>query len=88
MEKHKNIAALYIENDEIGDGFFAPEVARTLREYADMVDKHIAGRRGCELYEGPRRTRLTIIARSWYEQQILRQTPGSPSPPVSDERTE
>lgn len=39
-----------IENDQIGEGLFAPIVAATLRELADMIDRDEAGRGGREVY--------------------------------------
>ena len=62
MNENKRIAVLYIENETIGDGFFAVEIVNTLREYADMVDRGEAGHLQCEEYIGPRGTKLSIIA--------------------------
>lgn len=69
-EKPKRILVLYLENEEIGDGFFATEVALTLREYADMIDAGKASRNGCEIQEGARGTRLTAIGVAWNGERI------------------
>ena len=57
----KRVVVLYLENATIGDGLFAPEIARTLREYAGMIDAGTAGCYPWEVSEGERGTRLTMI---------------------------
>lgn len=72
---YSRIAILHVQNDIIGDGVFVHELAMTLREYADMIERHEAGRETCERYDGPRGTKLTVIGATWYGEQI---------PPTSD----
>ena len=67
---YSRIAVLHVQNDTIGDGVFVHELAKTLREYADMIDKDEAGREHVEKYEGPRGTKLTVIGVTWYGEQI------------------
>ncbi len=69
-ETCSRIAVLHLQNDIIGDDLFAPEIANTLREYADMIDRNEAGHTSCERYEGPRGTKLMIIASTWFGTQI------------------
>lgn len=65
----KRIVVLTLENAEIGDRPFAPEVARTIREYADMIEHGDAGNRACEVYES-QGTKLTVIGASWNGERI------------------
>jgi hypothetical protein len=58
----KRITMLYIHNDTIDDGWFTPELAKTLREYADMIDNGTARNLSCDTYTGPRGTMLTRIS--------------------------
>lgn len=51
-----------IENDVIEDGYFTPEVAKTLRAIADLIDADLAGRNTCEVYRSPAGTRATMTA--------------------------
>lgn len=81
-EKPKRIVVLYLENEEIGDGFFATEVALTLREYADMIDAGTASRNGCEIQEGARGTRLTAIGVAWNGERIPIESPDLQLPPA------
>ena len=67
---YSRIAVLHVQNDTIGDGVFVHELAKTLREYADMIDKNEAGREHIEKYDGPRGTKLTVIGVTWHGQQI------------------
>lgn len=51
-----------IESDAIGDRYFTPELARTLREIADLMEKDEAGRFEREVYRGPSGTLAVITA--------------------------
>lgn len=51
-----------LENDQIGDGLFVPEVAHTLRALADLMDRDKAGRNGCEVYRSPGGTLAMVTA--------------------------
>ena len=66
----KRVLVVYIENDTIGDGLFFTEAADALREYVDMVNTGVAGRERCEIYEGPRGTKLTAIGVAWNGAQL------------------
>lgn len=46
----KRRVVVIIENDQIGGGLFAPIVAATLHELADMIDRDNAGRNEREVY--------------------------------------
>lgn len=72
MERYpySRIAVLYVQNDTIGDGVFVRELAATLREYADMIERNEAGREACEKYDGPRGTKLTVIGAAWNGDRI------------------
>ena len=67
---YSRIAVLYLQNDVISDGYFTPEIARTLREYAEMIDKNEAGREHVEVYSGPRGTRLIVTGATRNGEQI------------------
>lgn len=82
---HSRIAVLYVQNDEIGDGVFVHEIAATLREYAEMIERNEAGRVACEQYKGPRGTKLTVIGVAWHGEQIPFPAPGLQPHPVSDQ---
>ena len=82
MSEHRRIAVLYLENETIGDGFFASEVARTLREYANAIDAGKAGRHGCEIQEGEQGTRLTAIGVAWNGERIPLELPDWRHPPA------
>ncbi len=62
MSQIKRVMMLCLENDLIGDGWYALEVAQTLREFADSIECYRAGRRTCELFVSSRGTRVTTIA--------------------------
>jgi len=81
---YNRIAVLYVQNDQIGDGVFVHELAATLREYADMIERNEAGRTGCEKYNGPRGTKLTVIGATWYGEQIPSPMPDLRPLPVSE----
>lgn len=49
-----------VENDKIGDGLFAPIVAATLCELADMIDRGDAGKSERELYQRDDGTLATV----------------------------
>lgn len=69
--KHREV--LILENDDIGDEQFVPEVVRSLREYADVLEQGLLGHEACDVYEGPRGTRITAIGGClYYEGQIVR----------------
>jgi hypothetical protein len=75
MEPYSRIEVIYLQNDTIGDGVFIHEVAKTLREYADMLEKNQAGREHVEIYENPRGTKLTAIGVTWYGERIPQRSP-------------
>ena len=76
--KHREV--LILENDKIGDELFVPEVAKSLREYADLLERGILGHEACDVYEGPRGTRITAIGGCLYcEEQIVRSEQDSSS---------
>ena len=75
MQPYSRIAIIYLQNDTIGDGIFISEVAKTLREYADIIENNLAGRRHLEIYNGPRGTKLTAIGATWYGEQIPQRNP-------------
>ena len=60
-ERFTRVLMIHLENTVIGDGFFAPEVASTLREYAGLIDAGEKGRRSGETYESTGGTRLTAV---------------------------
>lgn len=66
-------AAIFLENPTIGDGRFVPELAKTLRAYADMIDKRTAGIDAVEQWTSPGGTRLFILGGSYYGDRIPRQ---------------
>lgn len=64
-------SVLIIENDRLWDGDeLSSVVIPTLREYADMLEKHTAGDEGFEIYEKPDGTKLTVISTIWGGQEI------------------
>jgi hypothetical protein len=75
LEPYSRIEVIYLQNDTIGDGVFIHEVAKTLREYADMLEANQAGREHVEIYEGARGTRLTAIGATWYGKRIPQRSP-------------
>lgn len=85
---YSRIAVLHLQNDVIGDDWFAPELSKTLREYADMIDRNEAGIAACEKYEGPRGTKLMVIAATWHGIQDPQSAPLSQHLPAFDHREE
>lgn len=65
-------ATIFLENNKIGDGCFIPEIAATLREYADMLDAKTAGHHTAEQWTSKGGTRLFILASAWYGDEIPR----------------
>lgn len=55
---------IFVENNEIGDGHWNITVAQSLREYADMVERKVAGHT-TEIYISPNGNKLTIIGGTW-----------------------
>lgn len=66
-----------IESDGIGDRAFSPEVAKTLREIADLMDRGEAGRHAKEVYLGARGTLAVITAADVAGVCIPYRAPGS-----------
>ena len=54
--------SLHMENAHIGDGPFNLEIAQTLRNYADAIERGEAGSRSLEVFENERGTRVTAIS--------------------------
>lgn len=74
----KRRVVLSIENDQIGDGAFCSEVAKTLREIADIIDAGTAGRHANEAYRGERGTLALMSADDVTAVCIPYRAPGSP----------
>ena len=62
----------FLENPTIGDGRFMPEIAATLRAYADMLDAEQAGHDPAEIWVSPGGTRVFRVGASWNGQCIPR----------------
>ncbi len=75
IQPYSRIQIIHLQNDVIGDGIFIYEVAKTLREYADMLENNLGGREHVEIYNGPRGTKLTAIGVTWYGEQIPQHSP-------------
>lgn len=76
--KHREV--LILENDKIDEEPFVPEVAKSLREYADLLESGALGHEACDVYEGPRGTRITAIGGClYYDGQIVRSEQDSSS---------
>lgn len=65
MSQIRRVEMLCLENDVIGDGYFTMEVAQTLREYADALEKCQLGNRACDVFISARGTRVTAIGASY-----------------------
>lgn len=65
MSQIKRVEMLCLENDVIGDGYFVMEVAQTLREYADALERCQLGNRACDVFISPRGTRVTAIGATY-----------------------
>ncbi len=61
---------IHLENDTIGDGYFVLEVAKTLRQYADMLESGKAGHREVDTFVSPGGTRLFAIGAAWSRRNI------------------
>lgn len=66
-----HMATIMLENNTIEDSCFPCEIAKTLREYADAIERHEAGYLGghskypVEIFDSTNGTKLTCIAGSW-----------------------
>ena len=85
MDTIKRVWMITLENDVIGDGFFALEVAQTLREFADSIEGFRAGNVACEHYLSERGTRLTMLAGAC--EGTPKPTVGPPEPVFPSGRT-
>jgi hypothetical protein len=56
---------MFIENDTIGDGYWNPTIVKSLREYANLVEKGKAGHTSPEVYESPNGNKITTISGTW-----------------------
>lgn len=74
----KRRVVLSVENEQIGDGYFGAEVAKTLREIASMIDAGTAGRHANEAYRGVRGTLVLMSADDVTAVCIPYRAPGSP----------
>ena len=76
MHEYKDLvernAMIFMENDTIGDGVFVPEMAKTLRQYADMIEARKAGHDVVETFTSAGGTRLVKVAGPYYGQCIPR----------------
>lgn len=86
MSQIKRVEMLCLENDVIGDGYFALEVAQTLREYADALEQCQLGNRACDVFISPRGTRVTVIGAT-YEGEPKR-IAGLPTPTLRQGRAD
>lgn len=62
--------SIHMENETIGDGYFAAEIAKSLREYADMIEKNEAGFDAAEWFVSKGGTRVFLLAGAWSGQKI------------------
>lgn len=79
MEHKKRVVMLIVENDVVGDRLFFPEVAQTLREYADELDACRVGNGACDVMVNPRGTRIISLGSSFDGPPIAFGAPTSPS---------
>lgn len=66
-----------VENSQIGDGLFAPIVAATLRELANMIEMNEAGRHEREVYRRADGTLATMSSEDVTGVCIPYREPGS-----------
>ena len=64
------MAVIYLQNDKIESGCFACEIAKTLHEYANEIEKNNAGigpysEQCVEIFDSSGGTSLKCIAGSW-----------------------
>jgi hypothetical protein len=61
---------LHFKNAVLGDGLAVVAVAKTLREYADLLDAGVAGLGSQEVYQGADGSELSVVAVSSCEVRI------------------
>lgn len=60
-----SFAALYLQNDKVGDGKFTPELVKSLREYADALERNEAGFNTAEIFNSTGGTTIKSIVGFW-----------------------
>lgn len=70
---------IWIENDQIGDGYFAPLLAEALREYAGFVEGDYPVKHQPEVFVASNGTRITGFSGTWLGDEVHPAGPPTPS---------
>ena len=80
-------SVMIFENDKIGDGYWSPHVAKTLRDLADLVDAKCGLYGGIECYETSDGTCVTILSGTWLGELLSLQDVPSESQDQTQKQT-
>ena len=67
------VCTLHLKNSVLEDGdWWAPEISKSLREYADMIDEGLASWKAVEFFKSKKGTEVSITTGTYFGEKLPR----------------